>query len=141
MTPAERRKGDGAVYRGRGLLAALLLAAGLIAAMASPQPAWANSSHETKAEAPAEPIFGLPPVIIQVPDNGGSELKIVVFKATLIFDEVDPERINDSQRIAKSLLPKIMDSVITGMQSPSLYRQDDHGGRDPGGAGPIERGA
>ena len=34
----------------------------------------------------------------------------------LIFDETDEDRINDSLRIAKTLMPRIMDSVITGVQ-------------------------
>jgi hypothetical protein len=122
MMFAERRTGNGMIGRGRARLVALSLAAGLAVAMASQQPAWASSAEHASTEAhsgteaPPEPIFGLPPILIQIPENGGPELKVIVFKASLIFDEVDPERINDSQRIAKSLLPKIMDSVITGMQ-------------------------
>jgi hypothetical protein len=108
--------GDGAVSGARALLAALLLAAGLTVAMASHQAAWASGSTGPSVDKAGEPIFGLPPIMVQVPDNGGPELKIVLFKAALVFDEVDPERINDSQRIAKTVLPKIMDSVITGMQ-------------------------
>lgn len=116
MTRAQRMIGDGAVFNPRALLAALLLAAGLTVAMAPHQPAWASNSGEPAADKAPQPIFNLPPIMVQVPDNGGRELKTVLFKAALVFDEVDPERINDSERIAKSVLPKIMDSVITGMQ-------------------------
>ncbi len=116
MTRVARMTGEGMVSSGRALLMALLVAAGLTVAMAPHQAAWASSSGEPAGDKAPKPIFNLPPIMVQVPDNGGPALKIVVFKAALIFDEVDPERINDCERIAKSLLPKIMDSVITGIQ-------------------------
>ena len=117
MMLAERRTGNGAMCGGRALVAALLLATGLVIAMSCHQQAWASNSAESSVDASGEPVFGLPPIVVQVPDHGGSELKVIIFKAALVFDEVEPERISDSQRIAKSLLPKIMDSVISGVQN------------------------
>jgi hypothetical protein len=117
MTFAERRMGAGAIARGRMLAAVALFAAGLALVAAWPQQARASNSGQSTLNETGEPIFGLPPIVVQIPGRGRANARTIVFKAALIFDEVDADRINDSQRLAKTLLPKIMDSVITGVQN------------------------
>lgn len=117
MTFAERRTGAGAIARGRMLAAVALFAAGLALVAAWPQQARASNSGQSTLNETGEPIFGLPPIVVQIPGRGRANARTIVFKAALIFDEVDADRINDSQRLAKTLLPKIMDSVITGVQN------------------------
>jgi len=118
MTFAERRTGAGAIARGRMLATVALLAAGLALVAALPQQARAaNNAGQSTVNETGEPIFGLPPIVVQIPGRGRANARTIVFKAALIFDEVDADRINDSQRLAKTLLPKIMDSVITGVQN------------------------
>jgi hypothetical protein len=117
MILAERRTGAGAIARGRMLAAVALFAAGLALVAAWPQQARAaNNAGQSTVNETGEPIFGLPPIVVQIPGRGRAA-RTIVFKAALIFDEVDADRINDSQRLAKTLLPKIMDSVITGVQN------------------------
>lgn len=101
---------------GRALFPVLLVAASLVFAMPWHQRALAGELARAAGEADVEPSFDLPPIIVQVSQNGRPHQKTLVFKAALVFDETDPERINDSMRMAKTLLPKIMDSVITGVQ-------------------------
>lgn len=117
MTIAERRTGAGAIARGRMLAAVALVAAGVALVAAWPQEARASNSGQSTVNETGEPIFGLPPIVVQIPGRGRTHARTIVFKAALIFDEVDADRINDSQRLAKTLLPKIMDSVITGVQN------------------------
>lgn len=61
------------------------------------------------------PSFGLPPIAVRVLEDRTLMDRSVVFKADLVFDEVDEERIKDTMRVTKALLPRIMDSVITGI--------------------------
>ncbi|MPY74529.1 MAG: hypothetical protein GEU87_09715 [Alphaproteobacteria bacterium] len=101
---------------GRALLQILLIAAGIAFAMPCHHRASAGEPAKAASDAEVEPSFDLPPIIVQVSQNGRAHQKTMVFKAALVFDETDRERINDSMRMAKTLLPKIMDSVITGVQ-------------------------
>ena len=102
--------------RGRALLAALLVAIGLAAAGAWQSAAQAGEPAGAAKKAAGEPSFDLPPIAVQVSQAGREHTTTMVFKAALIFDETDEDRINDSLRIAKTLMPRIMDSVITGVQ-------------------------
>jgi len=108
----------------------VLLVAGLLLLTASWTGTAAAASSPAKADSHAagkkpdahsgsdaiDPIFGLPPIVVKVPERGKRIDRTIVFKADLVFDEVENDRINDSMRVAKALLPRIMDSVITGMQ-------------------------
>jgi hypothetical protein len=100
---------------GRMLLPVLLLAVGLASAVWH-HAAWAGETTEAKEKVAGEPSFGLPPIVVQIPEAGHHQPKMVVLKVALVFDETDEDRINDSLRIAKILMPRIMDSVIAGVQ-------------------------
>lgn len=67
------------------------------------------------------PVFGLPPIVAQVFENDTLTGSVRYLKVELVFDEVDPERIVASQRVAKSLQPRLMDRVIGSLQG---YRFD-----------------
>lgn len=111
-----------------GDLLPVLMTLGMVAlAMSWTLPAW-SAEKEPDAEAAARqvadteaavgemiPIFGLPPIVVQVRNRDGAEGRTIAFKADLIFDEDDPDRIEDSVSVTKHLLPRIMDSVITGL--------------------------
>jgi len=101
---------------GRSLFPALLLAAALVQAPFWHRPAWAGEAAAKTTDADLDPSFDLPPIVVQVPGHGERMAKTIVLRTALVFDETDRDRINDSQRLAKALLPKIMDSVITGVQ-------------------------
>lgn len=76
-----------------------------------------NAADEDGADADVvSPIFGLPPIVVTVLENSDPTAKTLIFMAVLVFDEVDAVRIEDSLSVTKSLLPRIMDSVITGIQ-------------------------
>jgi hypothetical protein len=108
----------GAVARGIGrVLPALLVSIVLSLAVAWHHSALAGEPTEAKGKVAGEPSFDLPPIVVQISQTGRPYPRAMVFKAALIFDETDEQRINDSQRIAKTLMPKIMDSVITGVQA------------------------
>ena len=112
------RSTTGAVAGGRcrALLPVLLVAIGLASAAAWHHAARAGGTTEAKGKVAGEPSFDLPPIVVQIPEAGDHHPKTVVFKVALIFDETDEDRINDSLRIAKALMPRIMDSVIAGVQ-------------------------
>jgi hypothetical protein len=111
-----------------GDLLPVLMTLGMVAlAMSWTLPAW-SAEKEPDAEAAARqvadteaavgemiPIFGLPPIVVQVRNRDDAEGRTIAFKADLIFDEDDPDRIEDSVSVTKHLLPRIMDSVITGL--------------------------
>jgi hypothetical protein len=113
------RSTTGAVAGGRrtAALAVLMLASGLLFATAWHRSASAGALAKEAEKVAREPSFDLPPIVVQVSQSGRSHPRTMVFKAALIFDETDEERINDSQRIAKTLMPRIMDSVITGVRA------------------------
>ncbi len=100
----------------RALLSILLAVLGLAVALGWHHAALAGERTEAAGKAVGEPSFDLPPIVVQVSEAGRAQRKTMVFKAALVFDETDEDRINDSQRIVKTLMPKIMDSVITGVQ-------------------------
>jgi hypothetical protein len=103
---------------GSTLLRIVALAALLTAVLPLPEAVSAASASDGHAaETPRErPHFGLPPIVVQVMEKRDPTARVVIFKANLFFDEVDQDRINDTMRVTKSLLPRIMDSVITGIQ-------------------------
>jgi hypothetical protein len=102
---------------GRSLFPALLLAGVLVQAPCWQESAWAGeAAGKATEEADLEPSFDLPPIVVQVPAHGTTTARTIVLRTALVFDETDRDRITDSQRLAKALLPKIMDSVITGVQ-------------------------
>jgi len=109
--------------RGGALLPALALAGLLTVTMPWARAAYASGGETSHGEAAGAdsvpegpPIFGLPPIVVNVLQTGNPKAQTVVFKADLVFDEVDPTRIEDTMSVTKSLLPRIMDSVITGIQ-------------------------
>jgi hypothetical protein len=79
----------------------------------------AMSAHVSLATVADEeaPSFGLPPIVVQLRTRDGQGNKTISFKAALIFDEVDWDRIEDSMRVTKTLMPRIVDSVISGIQN------------------------
>lgn len=122
MTPAFSRTETNGTRRAGALFRALAVAGLLAAAMpwaGAAQAAAGSTAHggagADGAEA-AQPIFGLPPIVATVLQKGDPEPKTVVFKADLVFDEVEDDRIQQSIGVTKSLLPRIMDSVITGIE-------------------------
>lgn len=130
MTFAQTRTGVRVTGRLATWLPVLLLAAVLAVAAGGDRPAWAGEAangHETGAR---EPLFDLPPIMVNVQGKGNVPAKTIVLKTALVFDEVDEDRINDSQRLAKALLPKIMDSVITGVQKYHAVDASDAAGVD-----------
>jgi hypothetical protein len=123
MKLADSRSKARGKRRGGGLLPALALAGLLTVTMPWSDAAYASGSETSHGEAAGAngapegpPIFGLPPIVVNVLQTGDRKAQTVVFKADLVFDEVDPTRIEDTLIITKSLLPRIMDSVITGIQ-------------------------
>lgn len=69
--------------------------------------------------------FGLPPIVVRVRDPGDMQERTITFKADLVFDEVDQKRIDDSISVSKRLLPRIMDSVITGLDGKRIANPPD----------------
>lgn len=116
MMPAIPATGTLARRRGSALLPALLIAFGLVLSPSWRHPAQAGEPTGAAHEAAGEPSFDLPPIAVQLSREASAAPRTVVVKAALVFDETDEDRINDSLRLAKTLLPKIMDSVITGVQ-------------------------
>jgi len=123
MTFADSRSKARGKRRSGGLLPALALAGLLTVTMPWSVAAYASGGGTSHGEAagangaPAgAPIFGLPPIVVDVLQTGDPDAKTIIFKADLVFDEVDPARIEDAMSVTKSLLPRIMDSVITGIQ-------------------------
>lgn len=123
-------------YRHRDLLPVLLVLAALFAAMSWVEPAKAGETKKGAKEAAnhvaateaavAEemPSFGLPPIVLRVRDENAAN-RTVAFKAALLFDEDDSSRIEDSIRVSKRLLPRIMDSVITGIEGKRIANLSD----------------
>lgn len=113
--------------RGGALLPALALAGLLAVTMAWPDAVYASGGETVHGEAAGAngepegpPVFALPPIVVNVLQTGAPAAQTVVFKADLVFDEVDKTRIDDTMSVTKSLLPRIMDSVITGIQGKSF---------------------
>jgi hypothetical protein len=69
--------------------------------------------------------FGLPPIVVKVREPGDTQDRTITFKADLVFDEVDQNRIDDSMSVSKRLLPRIMDSVITGLDGKRIENLSD----------------
>lgn len=69
--------------------------------------------------------FGLPPVVVRVRDPADMQERTITFKADLVFDEVDQDRIDDSISVSKHLLPRIMDSVLTGLDGKHIANPSD----------------
>jgi hypothetical protein len=85
----------------------------------------ANHIAATEAAVADEtPTFGLPPIVLRVTDENAAN-RTVAFKAALVFDEEDDDRIEDSMRVSKRLLPRIMDSVITGIEGKRIANLSD----------------
>lgn len=64
--------------------------------------------------------FPLPPIVVRIRQSGEPQMKVVAFKADLVFDEVDPGRIDASIDVADQLVPRIVDSVITGLEGRQI---------------------
>lgn len=69
--------------------------------------------------------FGLPPIVVKVREPGDAQDRTIAFKADLVFDEVDMDRIEASMSVSKHLLPRIMDSVITGLDGKRIENLSD----------------
>jgi hypothetical protein len=132
MKLADSRSKARGKRRGGGLFPALALAGLLTVTTPWSDAAYASGSETSHGEAAGAngapegpPIFGLPPIVVDVLQIGDPDAKTIIFKADLVFDEVDQTRIEDTLIITKSLLPRIMDSVITGIQGKSFKNLKD----------------
>jgi hypothetical protein len=132
MKRADSRSKAHGKRHGGGLLPALALAGLLTVTMPWSDAAYASGSEASHGEAAGAksapegpPIFGLPPIVVNVLQTGDPDAKTIIFKADLVFDEVDPMRIEETMSVTKSLLPRIMDSVITGIQGKRFSNLKD----------------
>lgn len=119
------------------LLPVLAVLGLLVLAMSWVQPAAAGEVKDDAKEAAhhvasteaavAEdiPTFGLPPIVVRVREDGVAGDKTIAFKADFLFDEIDIGRIEDSINVSKKLLPKIMDSVIMGIEGRRIANLSD----------------
>lgn len=111
--------------------AALLLASSWMRpAAAASDPAPAAAVDEKAGDDAALASFGLPPIVVmlkQRDESKGKESKgkTVILKVDLLFDERDEDRINIMLSTAKALLPRIMDSLLTGIQGRQFDDTDD----------------
>jgi hypothetical protein len=126
------------VSRRSDLLPVLAVLGLLALAMSWVQPAFAGEETEDNAKEAAHhvatmeaaiaeeiPTFGLPPIVVRVKDGASITDKTVAFKADLLFDEIDIGRIEDSINVSRKLLPRIMDSVILGIEGKHIANLSD----------------
>ena len=106
------------------MLSALALAGLLSVAMPWADAAYASGGGTMHGEAAGAndgpPVFGLPPIVVTVHHAGDHDAKTIIFKADLVFDEVDKTRIDDTMSVTKALLPRLMDSLITGIEGKTF---------------------
>jgi len=127
MILRRQSSGVGQTCRHGDLLPVLIILGVVVLAMSWTRPA-VSADEATDAKAAARhvvdtetavgempPSFGLPPIVVKIRESGDAQGRTVAFKADLIFDEVDQGRIEDSISVTKHLLPRVMDSVITGL--------------------------
>ena len=126
------------VSRRSDLLPVLAVLGLLALAMSWVQPAFAGEDTDDAAKKAAHhvatteaavaeemPTFGLPPIVVRVKDGTSVADKTVAFKADFLFDEIDIGRIEDSINVSKKLLPRIMDSVILGIEGKHIANLSD----------------
>jgi hypothetical protein len=134
MTFADLRSTACGTGRG-GLLLPVLLLTAMLLLTPWQRAAWASGSSVAAAEHVANteaavgnaelPTFSLPPIVLQVREINNPKKRTIAFKAALVFDEVDEGRIEDSMSVTKSVLPRIMDSVIIGIQGERFNKLPD----------------